>query len=112
MDISQTLDALAEVIAAAKPRALGGGAIIDREQAAQLVEHARSVLPEEIRQAKRINEEARLRSLKASFIILAAIALLAVVPARGLPNYTPGDILVEGEAAGKKAGKKKVLAAA
>ena len=57
MDISQTLDALAEVIAAAKPRALGGGAIIDREQVAQLVEHARSVLPEEIRQAQGILAE-------------------------------------------------------
>ncbi len=57
MDISQTLDALAEVIAAAKPRALGGGAIIDRDQAAQLVEHARSVLPDEVRQAQGIIAE-------------------------------------------------------
>lgn len=57
MDISQTLDALAEVIAAAKPRALGGGAIIDRDAAAQLVEHARAVLPEEIRQAQGILAE-------------------------------------------------------
>lgn len=51
LDITQTLDALAEVIASAKPRALGGGAIIDREQAAQLVDQARAMLPEEIRQA-------------------------------------------------------------
>ena len=51
MDITETLDALSEVIASAKPRALGGGAIIDRDQAAQLVDQARAMLPEEIRQA-------------------------------------------------------------
>lgn len=57
MDITSTLDALAEVIAAAKPRALGGGAIIDRDHAVQLVEHARQVLPEEIRQAQGVLAE-------------------------------------------------------
>ncbi len=57
LDITQTLDALAELIAAAKPRALGGGAIIDRDQAAQLVEQAQAMLPEEIRQAHGILAE-------------------------------------------------------
>ncbi len=57
MDITTTLDALAELIAAARPRALGGGAIIDRDAAAQLVEQARAVLPEEIRQAQGILAE-------------------------------------------------------
>ncbi len=40
----------------------------------------------------RINVEARLRALKASFLILAAIALLAIFPAFGLPNYMAGEI--------------------
>jgi len=51
VDISQNLDALAEVIGAAKPRALGGGAIIDKDAATQLLEQARAGVPEEIRQA-------------------------------------------------------------
>jgi hypothetical protein len=57
VDITATLDALAEVIAAAKPRALGGGSIIDRDRAMQLVEHARTTLPEEIRQAQGVLAE-------------------------------------------------------
>lgn len=57
MDITSTLDALAEVIATAKPRALGGGAIIDRDAAGQLVDQARAALPDEIRQAQGILAE-------------------------------------------------------
>lgn len=57
MDIMQTLDALAEVVAAAKPRALGGGAIIDRDQAMQLVDTARASVPDEIRQAQGVIAE-------------------------------------------------------
>jgi cell division septum initiation protein DivIVA len=57
LDITATLDALAEAIAAAKPRALGGGAIIDRDRAMQLVEQARTTMPEEIRQAQGVLAE-------------------------------------------------------
>jgi len=48
--------------------------------------------PEQVSIAVSINEEARLRALKASFLILAGIALLALVPARGLPAYVPGEV--------------------
>ncbi|MCB0195941.1 MAG: MFS transporter, partial [Anaerolineae bacterium] len=48
--------------------------------------------PEQVAEAVRINEGARLRALKASFLILAAISLLALVPAMGLPSYVPGEI--------------------
>ncbi len=48
--------------------------------------------PEQVEAAVNINEEARLRALKASFLILAGIALLALVPARGLPAYAPGEV--------------------
>ncbi|RIK15136.1 MAG: MFS transporter, partial [Anaerolineae bacterium] len=44
--------------------------------------------PEQVAQAVTINETARLRSLRASFLILAALALLAIFPAMGLPDYT------------------------
>ena len=39
-----------------------------------------------------INIDARLRALKITFIILASIALLAVVPAGNLPDYKPGEV--------------------
>jgi hypothetical protein len=42
--------------------------------------------PEQVEEAVAINKEARLRSLKASFMILAGISLLAIFPATGLPK--------------------------
>ncbi len=44
--------------------------------------------PEQIATAVQINETARLRALRASFLILAAFALLAIFPALGLPDYS------------------------
>ncbi len=51
--------------------------------------------PEQIAAAQQINEEARLRALKASFLTLAAIAALAIIPAGKLPHYRPEEIAVE-----------------
>ncbi len=51
-----------------------------------------SATPAEVQEAIRINEEARLHSLKATFILLAAVSLLALFPAAGLPKYAPGSI--------------------
>lgn len=51
-----------------------------------------SATPEQVAEAVRINEESRLRSLKASFLILAGISLLALVPSRGLPGYARGEV--------------------
>ncbi len=56
----------------------------------------------DVAEAVRINETARLQALKASFLILAGIALLALLPALGLPNYAPGEIPPEGAAKGKR----------
>ncbi len=42
-----------------------------------------------------INTEARLRALKISFLILASVALLAIIPAGGLPNYVPDEVPAE-----------------
>lgn len=39
-----------------------------------------------------INTEARLRALKLSFLVLAGIAMLAIFPAGGLPDYIPEEI--------------------
>lgn len=46
---------------------------------------------EQAEKATRINQDARLHALKASFFILAGIALLAIFPASGLPRRMPGD---------------------
>lgn len=51
MEITQALDALAEVIADARPRALGGGAIIDQHRALELLEEVQRSVPEEVQRA-------------------------------------------------------------
>lgn len=60
----------------------------------QLVETlgSTSATSEQQAAAVAINAAARLRALKASFLILAVIALLAIFPARGLPHYDPGEV--------------------
>jgi hypothetical protein len=39
-----------------------------------------------------INAAARLGALKATFLILAAISLLSIIPSLRLPGYTPGEL--------------------
>ena len=46
--------------------------------------------PEQISEAVRINAEARLRALKLSLLMLAAVALLVIVPVGRLPGYVRG----------------------
>lgn len=48
--------------------------------------------PGELEEARRINESTRLRALKISFQVLAALSLLAIVPAGRLPAYKPGEL--------------------
>jgi MFS family permease len=55
-------------------------------------------------EAARINTEARANALKASFLILAAVALLAILPAGGLPNYKPEEVPDPNAPAAKAAG--------
>ena len=57
--------------------------------------------PEQVTEAMRINEEARLRALKIAFFALGALSLLAIFPSRMLPDYRPGE--VPGNPAPKKA---------
>jgi MFS family permease len=45
--------------------------------------------------AVEINVAARLQSLKISFLVLASIAILAVIPAGGLPDYKPKEVPAE-----------------
>ncbi|EEP91568.1 MFS transporter [Yersinia kristensenii] len=48
--------------------------------------------PEQVAEAVRVNEEARLRSLKFGLLIMALLSLLAIFPAGRLPNYLPGEL--------------------
>lgn len=48
--------------------------------------------PEQVDEAVRLNEEARLQSLKDAFLVLAAISLLAIIPSIWLPKYSPGEV--------------------
>jgi predicted MFS family arabinose efflux permease len=65
--------------------------------------------PEQVDEAVRINEEVRLSSLRVSFLFLAAIGLLGLVPALGLPSYNPAEIKPETPAkSGKRQEKAKL----
>lgn len=65
--------------------------------------------PEQAAEAVRINEEARLRALKLSFLILAGVAMLAIFPASKLPNYFPGEVPTGEAPPMPQGGKKKNL---
>lgn len=71
-----------------------------------------SATPEEVAAAVAINEDARLRALKASFLALAGVAMLAIVPAGGLPNVLPGEMPVDQPQKGAAGRKKKKSGAA
>jgi MFS family permease len=51
--------------------------------------------PEHVEEAVSINEDARRRALRASFLIVAAISLLSIFPAARLPKYVPGELSAE-----------------
>ncbi|MDQ1080625.1 MFS transporter [Pseudoroseomonas cervicalis] len=48
--------------------------------------------PEQVAEAVRVNTEARLRALKLGLLLMAGLAVIAILPASGLPNYRPGEI--------------------
>jgi MFS family permease len=51
-----------------------------------------SATPQQVQEAVAINVESRLRALRASFLIVAGISLLAIFPASRLPRYVPGEL--------------------
>lgn len=82
---------------------------ITNDQLQTVLTETTDATPEEVIEAVQINTEARLRALKASFLILAGIALLAIFPALGLPDYRPGEIpaVTETEPSAKRGRKRK-----
>jgi MFS family permease len=51
-----------------------------------------SATPAEVDEAVLINSAARLRALKATFLILAVLSLLSIIPSLRLPGYTPVEL--------------------
>lgn len=56
---------------------------------------ATSATPNQVEEAVAVNEDARLRALRASFLIVGAISLLSIFPASKLPRYVPGELSAE-----------------
>ena len=53
-----------------------------------------SATPAQVQEAMDINETSRLKALKLGILIMALISALAILPARRLPGYSPGNIPV------------------
>ena len=53
---------------------------------------ATSATEQQVEEAVAINEDARLNALRASFLIVAGISLLSIIPARRLPKYVPDEL--------------------
>jgi MFS family permease len=64
---------------------------VSNEQLDEVLEQT-DLTPVEEAQVVAINVEARLQALKISFLVLATISVLAVIPAGGLPGYTATEI--------------------
>jgi MFS family permease len=56
---------------------------------------ATSATPRQVEKAVAINEDAGLRALRASFLIVGGISLLSIFPASRLPKYVPGELSAE-----------------
>ena len=56
---------------------------------------ATSATPEQVDEAVAISEDARLRALRASFLIVGGISLLSIFPASRLPKYVPAELSAE-----------------
>jgi len=65
---------------------------IDNDELEAVLEQETTATDAQIKEAVRINTDARLRALKISFQVLAGLALLGIIPAGGLPPYRRGEI--------------------
>jgi MFS family permease len=76
-------------------RAVSAGADFSTNKELRSALSATSATPEQVQTAVAINEDARLRAMRASFLIVGAISLLAIFPASRLPRYAPGELSAE-----------------
>jgi MFS family permease len=64
---------------------------VSNNQLLEVLQHT-TATPEQIAAAMDVNEEARLRALRIGLLMMAAFALLALIPAGRLPAYKPGEL--------------------
>lgn len=67
---------------------------ISNEQLDDVLEET-DLTPRQEAEVFEINVEARLQALKISFLTLACVAALAILPAGKLPDYVPGEVIVD-----------------
>jgi len=72
----------------------------------QSVMQGTTATPEQVQEAMRVNTQSRLRALKIGLLIMAALALLAIIPASRLPDYVPGQLPSDPPSKSKR-GKEK-----
>jgi hypothetical protein len=53
---------------------------------------AASATPAQVEAAVAINDNSQIRALRASFLIVGAVSILAIFPAARLPRYVPGEL--------------------
>ncbi len=82
---------------------------VSNEQLDEVLEES-DLTPQQEAAVIDINVLARLQALKISFLVLASIALLAVIPAGGLPNYTPKEVPDESPPPAQKSKEPAVAA--
>ena len=70
---------------------------ITNDQLARFLEAETSATPAEIDAAVEVLADARLDALQLTLMLLAALALLALVPAGGMPDFRTPDLTVEDE---------------
>jgi MFS family permease len=68
---------------------------VTNEDLDEFLENETDLSPQQEAEITDINVLSRLRALKISFLVLAGIAVLAIVPAGGLPDYLPAEIPAE-----------------
>jgi MFS family permease len=68
---------------------------VTNEDLDEFLESETDLTPQQEAEITDINVLSRLRALKISFLVLAGIAVLAIVPAGGLPDYLPAEIPAE-----------------
>lgn len=66
---------------------------VSNERLATVLDNT-SATPEQVQEAMEINESSRLKALKLGILIMALISALAILPARRLPGYSPGNLPV------------------
>jgi MFS family permease len=79
---------------------------VSDDDLAKYLKETTTATPEQIAVAVDINEDARLRALKISFLVLAGVALLGIIPASGLPPYLPDEV-PSGEREGPEARREQ-----